>query len=98
MHLKRSQDSRSSGTNGRWTRLQARESTPKAPYALPFGFVFLKRKKQFERQEDHILLPQLHQGPAQSSCKLTIRLVWPEALGLATTPQSRAHLSQINDD
>ena len=58
---------------------------------LPVGFVFLKRKKEFLKGRTIIsysnsCIKELLKAASQAIL-LMIRLVWPEAMGLATTPQ-----------
>ena len=82
---------------------------------LPVGFIFLKRKKEFLKGRTIIsysssCIKELLKAAAQAIL-LMIRLVWPEAMGLATTPQlwkslhgflyrthPTVHLAEVNDD
>ena len=82
---------------------------------LPVGFVFLKRKKEFLKGRTIIsysnsCIKKLLIAAAQAIL-LMVRLIWPEAMGLATTPQlwrslheflrrtpSEVHLAEVNDD
>ena len=82
---------------------------------LPVGFVFLKRKKPFLKGRTIIsysnsCIKELLKAASQAIL-LMIRLVWPEAMGMATTPQlwkslheflqrthSTVHLAEVNDD
>ena len=82
---------------------------------LPVGFIFLKRKKEFLKGRTIIsysnsCIKELLKAAAQAIL-LMMRLVWPEAMGLATTPKlwksmhdflRRTHptirLAEINDD
>ena len=82
---------------------------------LPVGFIFLKRKKEFLKGRTIIsysnsCIKELLKAAAQAIL-LMIRLVWPEAVGLATTPQlwkslhgflhripPTVHLAEVNDD
>ena len=82
---------------------------------LPVGFVFLKRKKSFLKGRTIVsysdsCIKDLLKAASQAIL-LMIRLVWPEAMGMATTPQlwkslheflqrtpSAVHLAEVNDD
>ena len=82
---------------------------------LPVGFVFLKRKKSFLKGRTIIsysdsCIKDLLKAASQAIL-LMIRLVWPEAMGMATTPQLwkslheflqrtplAVHLAEVNDD
>ena len=82
---------------------------------LPVGFIFLKRKKEFLKGRTIIsysnsCIKELLKAAAQAIL-LMIRLVWPEAMGLATTSQlwkslhgflyrthPTVHLAEVNDD
>ena len=82
---------------------------------LPVGFIFLKRKKEFLKGRTIIsysnsCIKELLKVASQAIL-LMIRLVWPEAMGLATTPQlwksmhsflhrihPTIHLAEVNDD
>ena len=82
---------------------------------LPVGFIFLKRKKEFLKGRTIIsysnsCIKELLKAAAQAIL-LMIRLVWPEAMGLATSPKlwksmhdflrrthPTIHLAEINDD
>ena len=82
---------------------------------LPVGFIFLKRKKEFLKGRTIIsysnsCIKELLKAASQAIL-LMIRLVWPEAMGLATTPQlwknmhsflhrvhPTIHLAEVNDD
>ena len=79
------------------------------------GFVFLKRRKEFLKGRAIIsysnsCIKELLKAASQAIL-LMIRLVWPEATGLATTPQlwkslhdflrrthPTVHLAEVNDD
>ena len=82
---------------------------------LPVGFTFLKGKKEFLKGRTIIsysnsCIKELLKAAAQAIL-LMIHLVWPEAMGLATTPQlwkslrgflhrthPTVHLAEVNDD
>ena len=82
---------------------------------LLVGFVFLKRKKEFSKGRTIIsysnsCIKELLKAASQAIL-LMIRLVWPEAMGLAATPQlwkslhellqrthPTVHLAEVNDD
>ena len=82
---------------------------------LPVGFIFLKRIKEFWKGRTIIsysnsCIKELLKAAAQAILRM-IRLVWPEAMGLATTPQlwkslhgflhrthPTVHLAEVNDD
>ena len=82
---------------------------------LPVGFVFLKRKKSFLKGRTIIsysnsCIKELLKAASQAIL-LMIRLVWPEAMGMPTTPQlltslhdflqrthPTIHLAEVNDD
>ena len=108
------------GTNGFWTRSQADcvaatsgGSMPMAPSQL--GSYFEKRKKSFLKGRTIIsycnsCIKELLKAASQAIL-LMIRLVWPEAMGMATTPQlwqslhdflqrtrPTIHLAEVNDD
>ena len=82
---------------------------------LPVGFIFLKRKKEFLKGRTIIsysnsCIKELLKAASQAILPM-IRLVWPEAMGLAATPQlwknmhrflhrvhPTIHLAEVNDD
>ena len=82
---------------------------------LPVGLVFLKRKKEFLKGRtilsySNSCIKELLKAASQAIL-LMIRLVWPEAMGLATTPQRwkslhdflqrthpSVHIAEVNDD